>query len=82
MCIRDSINGLINNNEIGYSEIQKGEIRLPISRSMYLDRILQDINSNVNKSDEFKKIVRQVSKREIEDCLLYTSKTRQRLQKR
>ena len=63
----DFINGLINNNEIGYSEIQKGEIRLPISRSMYLDRILQDINSNVNKSDEFKKIVRQVSKREIED---------------
>ena len=63
----DFINGLINNNEIDYSEIQRGEVKLPISRSMYLDRILQDIHSNINKSDEFKRIVRQVSNREFED---------------
>ena len=66
----DFIDTLINNNEIAYTEIKNGEVRLPISRSMYLDKILQEINSNVNKSEEFKKIVRQVSEKEIEDEII------------
>lgn len=66
----DFINTLINNNEIAYTEIKNGEVRLPISRSMYLDKILQEINSNVNKSEEFKKIVRQISEKEIEDNII------------
>ena len=62
----DFINSLIQNEDISYDEIQKGEIKLPVARSMYLDRILQNINTTVVKNDEYKRMVNQVSKREIE----------------
>ena len=63
----DFITGLLENEEITYDEIKKGEIRLPISRSMYLDRILNQVNTTVSKNEEYKKIVNQVSKKEIEE---------------
>ena len=63
----DFITGLLENEEITYDEIKKGEIRLPISRSMYLDRILNKVNTTVSKNEEYKKIVNQVSKKEIEE---------------
>ncbi len=63
----DFINNLIENEDISYDEIQKGELKLPISRAMYLDRVLKNVNANIEKNDEYKKIVNQVSKREIED---------------
>ena len=62
----DFISGLIQNEDISYDEIQKGELKLPVARSMYLDRILQNINTTVVKNDEYKKMVNQVSKKEIE----------------
>ena len=63
----DFINCLVENGDISYKEIEKGQIKLPISRSMYLDRILQEMHSNVIKNDEYKKIINQVSKKEIDD---------------
>ena len=63
----DFITSLFENEEITYDEIKKGEIRLPISRSMYLDRILQNINANIEKNDEYKKIVNQIARKEIEE---------------
>ena len=62
----DFINSLIQNEDISYDEIQKGELKLPVARGMYLDRILQNINTTVVKNDEYKRMVNQVSKREIE----------------
>ena len=63
----DFITGLLENEEITYDEIKKGEIKLPVSRSMYLDKILNKMNTNVFENDEYKKIVNQVSKKEIEE---------------
>ena len=63
----DFISSLLENGEIGYKEIQQGELRLPISRAMYLDRIIQNLNSNIVKNDEYRKIVNQVSKKELDD---------------
>ena len=63
----DFITSLFENEEITYDEIKKGEIRLPISRSMYLDRILQNINANIEKNDEYKKIVNQIARKEMEE---------------
>lgn len=63
----DFISSLIQNEDISYDEIQKGELKLPISRTMYLDRILQNMNTNVVKNDAYKKMVNQVSKKEIDE---------------
>ena len=61
------LSSLVENGDAGYKEIQNGSLSLPISRSMYLDRIIQNLNTNIVKNDEYKKMVNQISKRDIED---------------
>ena len=61
------INSLLEDGEIGYNELKDGDIQLPISRSMYLDKILKKLDTKVTKNDEYKKIVNQVSNREIDE---------------
>ena len=61
------ISGLLKDEEITYKDLEKGAIKLPISRSMYLDRILQKIDAQISKDDNYKKIVKQISKKEIEE---------------
>ena len=61
------ISSLLKDEEITYKDLEKGEIKLPVSRSMYLDRILQKIDANISKDDNYKKIVKQISKKEIEE---------------
>ena len=63
----DFINGLLESEDISYDEIKKGELKLPIARSMYLDKILQHVDANITKDEEYKKIVNQVSKKEIDE---------------
>ena len=63
----DFLSSLVENGDVSFKEIEQGEIKLPISRSMYLDKILQNLNANIIKNDEYKKIVNQVSKKEIDD---------------
>ena len=63
----DFISGLLENGDASYNEIKKGEIKLPVARSLYLDRILQNMNSNIVKDENYKKMVNQVSRREISD---------------
>ena len=63
----DFISSLLENEDISYKQIQEGEIEIPILRGMYLDRLIQNLNTNVEKNDEYKKMVNQISKREIED---------------
>lgn len=61
------ISGLLENEDISYKQIQEGELELPISRGMYLDRIIEKLNTNIEKNDEYKKMVKQISKRDIEE---------------
>ena len=63
----DFISSLIESEEINYNQIQKGELELPVSRTMYLDRILQGLKTNVVKDDKYKKMINQVSKKEIDE---------------
>ena len=63
----DFISSLLENEDISYKQIQEGELEIPISRGMYIDRLIQNLNTNVEKNDEYKKMVNQISKREIED---------------
>lgn len=46
---------------------RSGAIELPISRSLYLDKILQKLDTNISRSEEYKKIVNQVSNKNIEE---------------
>ena len=61
------ISGLLENEDISYKQIQEGELELPISRGMYLDRIIEKLNTSIEKNDAYKKMVKQISKRDIEE---------------
>ena len=43
----DFIGSLLENEDISYKQIQEGELEMPISRGMYLDRLIQNLNTNV-----------------------------------
>lgn len=62
----DFIDGITESIDIDYSQIEKGELRLPVYRSMYLDRLLQNVkNTSIIKSDEYKNLVNKIEEREI-----------------
>lgn len=53
---------------IDYEQIQKGELHLPLYRSMYLERLLQNISSsNVSKNAEYKQFIKNIDQKEIEE---------------
>ena len=62
----DFLNSLMENEEVTYEEIERGEISLPAARSLYLDQMLHTLPTNIVKNDSYKKMVNQVSKRELE----------------
>ena len=54
--------------DIDFKEIEQGEIKLPIFRSLYLDRLLKNSNiKNVTKDDEYKNIIDKIDNRNIDE---------------
>lgn len=59
---------LINGMDVKYKDIEKGEITLPINRTMYLNTILKSLNSTpIEKNDEYKKIVASLDKNGLDE---------------
>ena len=54
--------------DVDYNKIQKGELHLPLYRSMYLERLLQNMNSSrVTKSAEYKNFIKNIDKKDIDE---------------
>jgi len=68
----DTINFIQNATEgMDYKQLIKGEIQLPICRSMYLDRLLKNIkNTTVVKTEEYKQLVDGIDKKDITDKII------------
>ena len=55
------ISNLTDGIGIVFKEIQKGELNLPVYRSMYLERLLQNMKvTNVSKDKEYKELIRTI----------------------
>lgn len=55
------IDSLSKGMDISYKELEKGELKLPIYRSLYLDRILENINGvEISKNEEYKNLVNKI----------------------
>lgn len=64
----DFLDKLINGMDVKYKDIEKGEITLPINRTMYLNTILKSLNSTpIEKNDEYKKIVTNLDKSALDE---------------
>ena len=59
---------LQTNLDIDFKEIEQGDIKLPIFRSLYLDRLLKNSNiKNVTKDDDYKNIVDKIDNKNIDE---------------
>ncbi len=57
----DFLENLISGSDVSIKELEEGSIKLPIYRSLYLNRILERIgNTTIHKDENYKKIVEDI----------------------
>ena len=58
------IDGITSGIDIDFTQIEKGELRLPIYRSMYLDKLLQNVKTtSIIKDETYKKLVNTIEEK-------------------
>lgn len=68
------IDNLISGIDINSKEIEKGEIRLPVNRSLYLDQLLKEMkNIKIEKDKSYKEIVHNFKEENLEDDVIVPS---------
>ncbi len=61
---------LVTGMDISHKELQKGEINLPVYRSLYLNQLLKGIKgTEIVKNSEYKKIVNGLNKEQVEESM-------------
>lgn len=64
----DFIDKLITGTDIDYKELENGNIKLPINRTLYLNQLLKDIKgTEIIKNKEYKNIINGLEKELVED---------------
>jgi len=59
---------MITGLDISYKDLQKGNVKLPINRSLYLNQLLKTVsNTQITKNTEFRKIVNELDKENSEE---------------
>lgn len=59
---------LVTGMDISYKELEKGEIDLPVYRSLYLNQLLKGIKgTQIIKNEEYKDIVNNLNKEQLEE---------------
>ena len=62
------IDKLITGMDIDYKEIEEGDIRLPIHRTLYLNQLLKGIKgTQISKNSEYKDIINKLDKEQLEE---------------
>ena len=61
------IESITDSIDIDYEQIQKGELHLPLYRSMYLERLLKNMNGmGVSKSTEYKEFINSIDSKKVD----------------
>lgn len=62
----DFIDSVTSGMDISYKELEKGELKLPVYRSLYLDRILENMkNTNITKNETYKELIHKVEEKDF-----------------
>ena len=62
----DFLDSMAKGMDISYKELEKGELKLPIYRSLYLDRILENNKiTNVSKDSNYQQLVHEVEEKDF-----------------
>ena len=61
---------LITGMDIDYKQLEKGKVEIPIYRSFYLNQLLKQLKgTNVQKNSEYKQLIKNLNKEQIEEEL-------------
>lgn len=64
----DFLDKLLSGTNINYKQLKTGNIRLPVSRTLYLNQLLKSLkNTDIVENREFKNIVNGLEKENLED---------------
>ena len=59
---------LVTGMDIDYKELESGEVRLPVHRSLYLNQLLKGIKgTEIIKNAEYKEVVNELDKEQLEE---------------
>lgn len=62
------IDKLMTGMDISYKDLEKGNIKLPVNRSLYLNQLLKTVkNTKIDKNSEYKKLINGLDKQNGED---------------
>ena len=62
------IDKMMTGLDISYKDLEKGNVKLPVNRSLYLNQLLKTVsNTPISKNQEYKKIVNGLDKENGED---------------
>ncbi len=62
----DFLDSIAKGMDISYKELEKGELKLPIYRSLYLDRILENNKiASVSKDSNYQELIHQVEEKDF-----------------
>ena len=62
------IDKLMTGMNISYKDLESGNVKLPVNRSLYLDQLLKTIpNTQITKNSEYKKLINGLDKKNGED---------------
>ena len=64
------VDKLITGADIEYKELEKGEVKLPVNRSLYLNQLLKELKgTEIIKNKEYQKIVNNLDQKQTEEEL-------------
>lgn len=62
----DFIDNIAQGMDISYKELEKGELKLPVYRSFYLDRILENMKDTIiSKNESYKELIDKIEQKEF-----------------
>ena len=62
------LNSLEYGMEVNYKDLEKGKIRVPVYRSLYLNKLLENVkNVEIQKDKEYKELVNNIDEREYDN---------------
>ena len=65
----DALEKIVESTDINYKELSKGTIKVPISRSLYLDKILKKNNILIKQNEEYQKLIDDINERKIDESV-------------
>ncbi len=71
----DFLDKLVTGMDLDYADLEKDSIKLPVNRTLYLNELLKNENvALVSKNSEFKKVVNDIEKDNINDEIIIPDK--------